>query len=87
MSFERYNISQLSRLTKTNPKTLQTWIKKGFLKPTQIAGNRKKYSIDAFLNAEKKALKNTQVEMIRNMKFGTGDRIPDEFYDNIEEFI
>lgn len=78
MNFERYNLSQLSRITKTNPRTLYEWIHKGYLKPCQIAGTRRKYSIQNFLDAEKNALQGK----LQIMKNGIM-KIPDEFFDNL----
>jgi predicted site-specific integrase-resolvase len=80
MNFERYNLSQLSRITKTNPRTLYEWIRKGYLKPCHIAGTRKKYSIQNFLDAEKSSLQ--EKSKIVNNNHRT-NKIPDEFFDNL----
>lgn len=60
MDYRRLNITQLAVETKTTKPVLYDWIKKGFLKPTQISGGRRKYSINAFLEAEALALKESQ---------------------------
>lgn len=58
MDYGRYTISELSRLTNTSRTLIHAWKSKGYLKPTQITGTRAKYSLQAFLEAEKLALKN-----------------------------
>lgn len=56
MDYRRLNISQLSREFKTRRALIQEWIRKGYLIPCQIHGNQKKFTIEAFLKAEKTAL-------------------------------
>ncbi|GAB1371161.1 hypothetical protein MASR1M45_12230 [Candidatus Kapaibacterium sp.] len=56
MDYRRFNIAQLSKETNTCRTTLHEWIRNGWLEHVQIVGSRKKYSIDAFLKAEKLAL-------------------------------
>ncbi len=80
MNLERYNLSQLSRITKTNPRTLYEWIRKGYLKPCHIAGTRKKYSIQNFLDAEKHSLQDNVGSINKNYR---KKNIPDEFFDNL----
>lgn len=65
MDYRRFNISQLSRETNTSRQLLHSWKRKGYLKPTQIVGTMEKYSIDAFLKAEKLHNENIKKELIQ----------------------
>lgn len=53
MDHRRFNISQLAIETNTSRTLLSEWVKNGYLVPTQIVGNRMKFSIEAFERAEK----------------------------------
>ena len=89
MDYRRYTINELARLTNTSKHLLYDWVRRGYLVPTQISGTRKKYSIDAFLRAEKlareAASKSIAEAFVR--KPTRNGRIPDEFFDNIERYI
>lgn len=84
MDYRRLNIAELAIETNTPRCTLHQWINSGYLIPTQISGNRKKFSLDAFLKAEKEALKSKKIKYDR---FTSGGRIPDDFFDNIEMYL
>ncbi|QLH54005.1 MAG: hypothetical protein CH6_2547 [Candidatus Kapaibacterium sp.] len=85
MDYRRYTINELARETKTSKHLLYDWVRRGLLVPTQISGTRKKFSIDAFLEAERKALKELQQKELE--RFVTSPRpnekIPEAFYDNL----
>lgn len=94
MNYERYNLSQLARVTKTNARTLYEWIRLGYLKPCQIAGTRKKYSIENFLAAEKLALQYS--ERLESKQFFKAEEkkkiikrkiIPDNFFNHLEGYL
>lgn len=81
MSELRYNISQLSRLTGTSRTTIHDWLNKGYLIPTQIVGSRRKFTLQAFEQAEKKAMRETQI----NVRLMTPGKIPGSFFDNLDK--
>jgi DNA-binding transcriptional MerR regulator len=83
MDFRRYTINQLSKLTGTSKHLLYSWVHKGFLVPTQISGNRQKFSLDAFLTAEKLALKEKEREKLNQFLYEPqpNQKIPDNFID------
>lgn len=87
MDYRRLNITQLSKETNTNINLLYDWQKKGYLTPTQISGNRKKFSINAFLEAEKKALNEQTKVRVGKISIKPNGLIPDEYFDNIELFL
>lgn len=92
MDYRRFNLAELSRETKTSRVILHDWIRKGWLQHVQIVGSRKKYSIAAFLSAEQKALEmaNCNEQAIYkqiNVVKSRVRRIPDEFFDNLDEII
>ena len=55
MDYRRLTISELSRETKTSRDTISSWVRNGWLIPTQIVGARRKFTMDAFNKAEKLA--------------------------------
>lgn len=85
MDFRRYTINELARETKTSKHLLYDWVRRGLLVPTQISGTRRKFSIDAFLEAERKALKEFQQKELECFVTSPrpNERIPEAFYDNL----
>ncbi|MCO5252590.1 MAG: hypothetical protein M9949_14375 [Candidatus Kapabacteria bacterium] len=80
----RFNLLQLSKETKTTRKTLYEWIRKGYLQPTQIAGTRRKYSLEAFQIAEAKACKEALLTEEEKAELAKQPRkIPDIFFDRL----
>ncbi len=88
MDFRRYTINQLSRLTGTSRHLLRDWVRRGLLVPTQISGNRKKFSLDAFFEAERLALEEAQKEKLARFVSSPRpyERIPDSFFDSLLKF-
>ncbi len=76
---------------------MHSWKRKGYLKPTQIVGTMEKYSIDAFLKAEKLHNETIKKELIqyadsiqpkqsktKKLKMpGIGEKITDAHWDII----
>ncbi|ROL55818.1 MerR family transcriptional regulator [Bacteroidetes/Chlorobi group bacterium Naka2016] len=88
MDFRRYTINQLSRLTGTSRHLLRDWVRRGLLVPTQISGNRKKFSFEAFLEAERLALDEAQKSEYAHFvpSLRPYERIPDAFFDSLLNF-
>ncbi|QLH52785.1 MAG: hypothetical protein CH6_0107 [Candidatus Kapaibacterium sp.] len=85
MDYHRYTINQLSRLTGTSKHLLYDWVRRGLLVPTQISGNRKKFSIEAFLEAERLALEEVQKKELDRFLSSPrpNERIPESFFDSL----
>lgn len=81
----RFNLVQLARETNTSRSTLYEWIRKGYLRPTQIAGSRMKYSIEAFKIAEAKAFQEALEKMTGIKKVEREPQpISAKFFDKLE---
>ena len=65
MEYQRLNITQLAKKFRTDKSAIREWIRKGYLKPVQILGNQKKFTVDGFLSAELLALEEKQA-MVEN---------------------
>lgn len=101
MDYRRFNIAQLSKETNTCRTTLHEWIRNGWLEHVQIVGSRKKYSIDAFLKAEKLALEEASkklktdfqnsLDTANNGHYKNSKRdihaIPKGWFDNLDNII
>lgn len=85
MDFRRYTINQLAQLTNTSKHLLYDWVRRGLLVPTQISGNRKKFSLEAFFEAERRALKEIQKRELQRFLTSprTNEPIPDSFFDEL----
>lgn len=85
MNYRRYTVNELARETKTSKHLIYDWIRRGLLVPTQISGSRKKFSIDAFLEAERRALKEFQQRELEQFITSPrpNEKIPEDFYDNL----
>jgi hypothetical protein len=86
MDYKRYNISQLSRLTNTHRLLLYEWIRKGYLIPSHYAGQRPKYTYEAYCKAEKLALEEYKNKIIQKQDniIPAGVYINPDIYNNLE---
>ncbi len=82
MDYRRYTIPQLARETNTSLHTLYEWVRKGFLVPTQLSGQRKKFSIEAFLIAEQRAKQHYSQRRNKQTKSPIA-KIPPSFFDSL----
>jgi hypothetical protein len=83
IDLRRFNIAQLAKETNTSRKILHDWIQRGWLKPSQIIGCRKKYSASDFLKAEKTALDYFKKNLYKNGR----EILDDDFFDRLENMI
>jgi hypothetical protein len=80
----RYSLSELARETNTCRTILYNWINKGYLKYSQIAGTRKKYTLRDFETAER--LSKKDFESQNNSAVSKNESL-ESFYDNLDKYI